>query len=62
MWRSGLVARERRGVYVHYRLVPAVRALLEAADGALAGAPQIAGTARPGSSEAREWASNRRVD
>lgn len=36
LWECGLVAREKRGREVHYRLIPGVTALLSAADQILA--------------------------
>jgi len=49
MWNSGLVARERRGVAVHYRLVNGVTELLSAADEMLERAGTTNGASpRPG--------------
>ena len=45
LWDAGLVARRRRGTEVYYRLVPGVSALLLAADGVLAEAAKLEGTA-----------------
>src|SRR5687767_10329958 len=43
LWDCGLVARERRGREIHYRLVPGVGELLAAADAVLARAGQTVG-------------------
>lgn len=43
LWDCGLVARERRGREVHYRLVDGVSELLEAADDILATAGETIG-------------------
>jgi DNA-binding transcriptional ArsR family regulator len=43
LWDCGLVARERRGREVRYRLVPGVRELLGAADGVLETAGETVG-------------------
>ena len=43
LWECGLVARERRGREVHYRLVEGVAELLAAADGILARAGDTVG-------------------
>lgn len=43
LWECGLVARERRGREVHYRLIDGVAALLEAADALLAEAGDTVG-------------------
>lgn len=43
LWECGLVARERRGREIYYRLVPGVAELLVAADGVLAHAGETVG-------------------
>ena len=43
LWECGLVARERRGREVYYRLVDGVGTLLAAADGVLAQAGESVG-------------------
>lgn len=44
LWECGLVARERRGREVHYRLIGGVESLLEAADALLVEAGETVGS------------------
>jgi ArsR family transcriptional regulator, cadmium/lead-responsive transcriptional repressor len=43
LWECGLVARERRGREIHYRLIPGMQQLFRATDGVLAKAGETVG-------------------
>jgi DNA-binding transcriptional ArsR family regulator len=43
LWDCGLVARERRGREIHYRLIPGMQKLFRATDGVLAKAGETVG-------------------
>jgi DNA-binding transcriptional ArsR family regulator len=43
LWDCGLVARERRGREIHYRLIPGMKQLFRATDGVLAKAGETVG-------------------
>jgi DNA-binding transcriptional ArsR family regulator len=43
LWDCGLVARERRGREIHYRLIPGMQQLFRATDGVLAKAGETVG-------------------
>jgi DNA-binding transcriptional ArsR family regulator len=43
LWDCGLVARERRGREIHYRVIPRIRQLLRTADGVLEKAGETVG-------------------
>ena len=56
LWECGLVARERQGREVHYRLVPGVSELLAAADQILAHAGDTVGACPRFGNQARKAA------